>query len=73
MEIGRHRVVISNEHIRIGTNSYENMKHFKYLNSLVTYQNFIEEEIKCSLKAGDSCYYSVQTLLSARPLEEFKS
>ena len=24
------------------------------------------EEIKCRLKAGNSCYYSVQTLLSSR-------
>ena len=28
-------------------------------------QNYIHEEIKCRLKAGNSCYYSVQTLLSS--------
>jgi hypothetical protein len=32
----------------------------------LTYQNYIQEEIKCRLKAGNSCYYSVQTLLSSR-------
>ena len=32
------------------------------LGSLVTNQNYIHEEIKCRLKAGNSCYYSVQTL-----------
>ena len=37
---------------------------FKYLDSLLTSQNFIHEEIKCRTKAGNSCYYSVQTLLS---------
>ena len=36
------------------------------MDSLVTNQNSIQEEIKCRLKAGDSCYYSVQTLFSAR-------
>jgi len=36
MEIGRHRGMIENELIRIGGNSYENMKTFKYLGSLVT-------------------------------------
>ena len=31
-------------------------------------QNSIDEEIKYRLKAGNSCYYSVQTLLSTRLL-----
>ena len=35
---------------------------------LLTNQNSIQEEIKCRLKAGNSCYYSVQTLLSSRLL-----
>jgi len=34
----------------------------------LTNQNYIQEEIKCRLKAGNSCYYSVQTLLSSRLL-----
>ena len=38
---------------------------FKYLGSLETNQNSIQDEIKCSLKAGNACYYSVQTLLSS--------
>ena len=33
MEIGRHRDVITNEYIRIGSNSYEKAKTFKYLGS----------------------------------------
>ena len=32
----------------------------------MTNQNSIHEEIKCILKAGNICYYSVQTLLSSR-------
>ena len=31
----------------------------------MTNQNSIQKEIKCRLKAGNSCYYSVQTLLSS--------
>jgi hypothetical protein len=45
MEIGRHRGMISNEHIKIGSNSYEKVKTFKYLGSLVKNQNSIQEEI----------------------------
>ena len=66
MEIARHRGMIAEEQqIRIGSNSYEKVKTFKYLGFLVTYQNYIPEEIKCRLKVGSSCYYLVQTLLSS--------
>ena len=51
MEIGRHRGMIANAHIKIGSNSYEIVKTFKYLGSLLTNQNSIQEEIKCRLQA----------------------
>ena len=44
--------------------------NFKYLGSLLTNQNSIQEEIKCRLRAGNSCYYSVQTFLSTRFLSK---
>ena len=47
MEIGRHRGMIANEHIKIDSNSYQKVKTFKYFGSLLTYQNSIHEEIKC--------------------------
>jgi hypothetical protein len=34
MKIGRNRGVIANEHIKIGSNSYEKVKTFKYLGFL---------------------------------------
>ena len=70
MEIGRHRGMIANEHIKICSHSYEKVKtlKYRYLDSLLTNENSIQEEIKCRLKAGNSCYYSVQTLLSYRLL-----
>ena len=61
MEIGRHRDMIPNAHIKIGSNSYQKVKTFQYLGSLLTNQHSIQEEIKFRLKAGNSCY-SVQTL-----------
>ena len=70
MEIGRHRGMITNEHIKIGSNSYERVKTFKYLGSLLTNRNSIQEGIKSRLKAGNSYYYSVQTLLSSRLLSK---
>ena len=50
MEIGRHRGMLANAHIKIGSNSYEKVKAFKYLGSLLTNQNSIHEEIKFRFK-----------------------
>ena len=58
----------ANEHITVGCSSYEKVKTFKHLGSLLINQNYIHEEIKCRFTAGNSCYYSVQTLLSSRLL-----
>ena len=70
MEIGRHRGMIAIAHVKRGSNSYEKVKTFKYLSALLTNQNSIQEEIKSRLKAGNSCYYSVQTFLSSRLLSK---
>jgi hypothetical protein len=60
MEMGRHRGMIANAHIKIGSNSYEQVKTFKYVGLLLTNQNYVQEEIKCRLKAGNASYYSIQ-------------
>jgi hypothetical protein len=64
MEVGCRRCMMANEHITLGSNSYEKVKPFKYLPSLLTNQNYVREEIKCRLKAGNSYHYSVQTHFS---------
>ena len=42
MEIGRHRDMIANACIKIGSNSFEIVKTFKNLGSLLTNQNSIQ-------------------------------
>ena len=39
--------MMSIDHIAVGSNSYEKVKTFKYLGSLLTNQNPIHQEIKC--------------------------
>ena len=46
VEIRGNRGIISNAHIKIGSNSYEKVKTFKYLGILLTNQNSIYKEIK---------------------------
>ena len=60
-----HQGMIANKNIRIGNNSYEKVKSFKYSGSLVTNQNSIQRDIEYRLKVVNSCHYSVQTLLSS--------
>ena len=62
--------MIANERNRIVSNSYDKVKTFKFLGSLLTNQNSIQDEMKCRLKAGNSSYYSVQTHLSSRLLSK---
>jgi len=56
--------------MKIDNSSIERVEEFKYLGTTLTNQNFIQEEIKSRLKLGNACYYSVQHLLSSRPLSK---
>jgi len=45
--------------------SIERVEEFKYLGTTLTNKNSIQEEIKSRWKLGNTCYYSVQDLLSS--------
>jgi hypothetical protein len=54
--------------VKTDNSSIERVEEFKYLGTVLTDQNSIQEEIKSSLKLGNACYHSVQNLLSSRLL-----
>jgi len=54
-----------NHNIKVDNNLFERVEQCKYLGRTSTYQNPIQEEIKCRLKSGNVCYYSVQNLSSS--------
>jgi hypothetical protein len=49
--------------IKIANRSLENVSHFRYLGTIVTNQNLIQEEIKRRMNCRNACYQSLQNLL----------
>jgi hypothetical protein len=64
MIIYRHPNSGQNQNIRIANELFENVAKFKYSGTTLTNQNDIHDEIKSELNSENTCYYSVQNLLS---------
>jgi ribosomal protein S2 len=58
-----------NHDIKFADRSFENVAQFRYLETTITNQNLIQEEIK-RLNSDNACYHSVQNLLSSRLLSK---
>jgi hypothetical protein len=65
MIISRHPNSGQNQNKRIASESFEKVAKFKYSGMTLTNQYDIHDEIKIRLNLGNSCYYSVQNLLSS--------
>ena len=59
-----------NHSVRIDNSTFERVEEFKYLGTTLTNQNSIPEEIKSRFRSGNTCYHSVQNLLSTRFLSK---
>jgi hypothetical protein len=64
----KNRYMLQNHGIKIANRSSENVAQFKYLETTITNQNLIQEEIKRRSNSGNVCYHSVQNLLYSRLL-----
>jgi len=51
--------------IKTDNSSIERVGQLRYLETALTNQNYIQEEIKNRLKSDNACYHSVQNLLSS--------
>jgi hypothetical protein len=49
--------------IKIARRSFEDVSKFKYLRTIITDENCIQEEIKGRLNSRNACYHLVQSLL----------
>jgi hypothetical protein len=55
--------------MKTDNSSFERVEEFKYFRTL-TNQSTIQEEIKSILKSGNTCYHSVQNVLSLQKLKD---
>jgi hypothetical protein len=65
MIMSRHSISGQNQNIRTANESFENVVKFKYLGATLKYQNDIHDEIKSRFNSENTCYHSVQNLLSS--------
>jgi hypothetical protein len=56
--------------MKMDNSPIERVEEFKCLGTDLTNQNSIQEEVKCRLKLGNACYYSVQNRLSSSLLSK---
>jgi hypothetical protein len=54
--------------IKIANRCFQNVPKFRYLGTIITNQNLIQEKIKRKLNSGNACYHSIQNHLSSRLL-----
>jgi hypothetical protein len=57
-----------NRVIKVANKSFENAAYLKYLGTIITDQNLIQEEIKRRSNSGNACYHLVQNISSSRLL-----
>jgi hypothetical protein len=70
MVMSRDQNAGQNGNIQTGNESFETVEQFKYLGTTLTNKNSIHEENKNRLKSGNTCYHSVQNLLSSSLLSK---
>jgi hypothetical protein len=70
MVMSRDRNAGRGDSVKIDNSSIERVEEFKYLGTMLTDQNFVQEEIKSRLKLGNACYHSLQNHLSSRLLSK---
>jgi len=64
MVIFRDQNAVRSHNIKNNNSYSERVEQFKYLETTLTNQNSIQEEIQSRLKSGNACYHSVQNLLT---------
>ena len=65
MIMSRDQNAVRSHSMKTDNSSFERVEEFRYLRTTSTNQNYVQEEIMSRLKSGNSCYHSVQNILSS--------
>jgi hypothetical protein len=68
MLMSRSQKIRQKESIKMANMFFEDVAKYKYLETTLTDQNYMHEEIKSRLNYWNACYLSVRSLLSSRLL-----
>jgi hypothetical protein len=67
------RVVLPEDihtHLEVGAYKFSRVQKFKYLGTLITQNNEIQEEIKARIHASNRCYFGLNKLFKSRMLSK---
>ena len=56
--------------MKMDSRAFQMVEEFKHLGATLTNQNYLQEEIKRSLKSGNACCHSMQNILSSSLLSK---
>jgi hypothetical protein len=73
MLVCHHQNARQNQNMKIENRSFENVSQFKHLGMTVGNQNLIQVELMRRLNSGNTCYHSIQNLLSSHLAEKRKN
>ena len=62
MVMSRYQNAGRSHNINIDNCLFERAEDFKFMGTTLTYQNYIQEEVRNRLKSGNACYHSVENL-----------
>ena len=65
MVMSRDQTAGRSHSMRTDNSSFKRVEEFEHLETTLSNQNSIQEQIKSRLKSGNACYHSVQNLLSS--------
>jgi hypothetical protein len=70
MSMSHHHNALQNQNTKITTKTSDSVAKFKYLQMIATEQNYIHKKVKRKLNLRNSCYLTVQNLLSSHFLSK---
>jgi hypothetical protein len=67
-----HQNARQNHNIKIYNNPLEKAEYFKYLGTILTIQNSVQEEIRSRMRSGNICYHCAESFVLQFTTQTYK-